>query len=153
MQVLFLLYHYFAAAEMYNSIRLYIAAYVWMTGYGNFTYCYRTRDYSASRLVGMLWRLNFFVVVCCMLLRNSYTLYYICPMHTLYTLAVIAVLAAFDGWNGSARGLLAKLGAAAAIVAVVWGDEAAFYRLWRPLQWLVGYENPARPGHGGSNKQ
>lgn len=146
MQVLFLLYHYFAAAEMYNSIRLYIAAYVWMTGYGNFAYYYRTRDYSASRLVGMLWRLNFLVVVCCMLLRNSYTLYYICPMHTLYTLAVIATVAAFDGWNGSARGLLAKLGAAAAVVAVVWGDEAAFYRLWRPLQWLVGYENPARPG-------
>ena len=34
MQVLFLLYHYFKAAEMYNAIRLFIAAYVWMTGFG-----------------------------------------------------------------------------------------------------------------------
>jgi hypothetical protein len=36
MQVLFLMYHYFAATEMYNAVRIFIAAYVWMTGYGNF---------------------------------------------------------------------------------------------------------------------
>jgi hypothetical protein len=35
LQVLFLIYHYFAATEIYNSIRVFIAAYVWMTGFGN----------------------------------------------------------------------------------------------------------------------
>jgi hypothetical protein len=34
MQVMFVWYHYFAAKEWYNWIRLYIAAYVWMTGFG-----------------------------------------------------------------------------------------------------------------------
>lgn len=34
MQVMFVWYHYFKAAEIYNSIRLFIAAYVWMTGFG-----------------------------------------------------------------------------------------------------------------------
>ena len=48
-QVLFLLYHYFAAAEMYNAIRVYIAAYVWMTGFGNFLYYYKTNDFSFVR--------------------------------------------------------------------------------------------------------
>lgn len=33
-QVLFLLYHYFNAKEIYNAIRVFIAAYVWMTGFG-----------------------------------------------------------------------------------------------------------------------
>ena len=33
-QVLFLLYHYYNAKEIYNAIRLFIAAYVWMTGFG-----------------------------------------------------------------------------------------------------------------------
>lgn len=41
MQVMFLLYHYFQAREAYNAIRVLIAAYVWMTGYGNFHYYYR----------------------------------------------------------------------------------------------------------------
>ena len=49
LQVLFLLYHYFAAAEMYNAIRVYIAAYVWMTGFGNFLYYYKTNDFSLPR--------------------------------------------------------------------------------------------------------
>jgi hypothetical protein len=33
-QVLFLLYHYYNAKEIYNAIRVFIAAYVWMTGFG-----------------------------------------------------------------------------------------------------------------------
>lgn len=49
MQVLFLLYHYYAAKEIYNAIRVFIAAYVWMTGYGNFSYYYKTSDYGLGR--------------------------------------------------------------------------------------------------------
>lgn len=40
-QVMFLLYHYFEAREAYNAIRVLIAGYVWLTGYGNFHYYYR----------------------------------------------------------------------------------------------------------------
>ena len=46
---LFLLYHYFDR-EMYNLIRVFIAAYVWMTGYGNFSYYYVKKDFTATRL-------------------------------------------------------------------------------------------------------
>ena len=34
MQVMFVWYHYFKAAETYNAVRVFIAAYVWMTGFG-----------------------------------------------------------------------------------------------------------------------
>jgi len=40
MQVMFVWYHVFAAKEWYNWIRVYIAAYVWMTGFGE--YCHMT---------------------------------------------------------------------------------------------------------------
>jgi 10 TM Acyl Transferase domain found in Cas1p len=50
-QVLFLLYHYFAAAELYNAIRVFIAGYVWMTGFGNFLYYYKTKDFGFARWV------------------------------------------------------------------------------------------------------
>ncbi len=49
MQVLFLLYHYFEAREAYNAIRVFIAGYVWMTGFGNFSYYYRTNDFGIGR--------------------------------------------------------------------------------------------------------
>ena len=40
MQFMFLMYHYFSAHEVYNSIRVFITAYVWMTGFGNFSFFY-----------------------------------------------------------------------------------------------------------------
>ena len=36
MQVMFVWYHYFKVAETYNAVRIYISAYVWMTGFGQF---------------------------------------------------------------------------------------------------------------------
>lgn len=49
LQVLFLLYHYFEAKEVYNAIRVFIAGYVWMTGFGNFSYYYKTGDFAFPR--------------------------------------------------------------------------------------------------------
>jgi hypothetical protein len=54
MQVLFLMYHYFAAAEIYNAIRVFIAAYVWMTGFGNFSYYYIRKDFSLARFTQVI---------------------------------------------------------------------------------------------------
>ena len=52
LQVLFLLYHYFDAKEMYNAIRVFVAGYVWLTGYGNFSYYIKSKDFSIVRWAG-----------------------------------------------------------------------------------------------------
>lgn len=44
------------------------------------------------RFCQMMWRLNFLVLFCCIVLQNSYMLYYICPMHTIFTVFVYASL-------------------------------------------------------------
>jgi hypothetical protein len=62
MQVAFLFYHYFHAEEAYNSIRVFITCYVWMTGFGNFSFFYIKGDYSLVRVLQMIWRLNFLVI-------------------------------------------------------------------------------------------
>jgi hypothetical protein len=38
MQVAFLLYHYYDAKPFYNFIRVFVASYVWQTGFGHFSY-------------------------------------------------------------------------------------------------------------------
>merc|ERR1719352_749996 len=92
MQIMFVLYHYFNEAEIYNAIRIYIAAYVWMTGFGNFSYYYIKADFSLLRFMQMMWRLNFFVFFVCATINNEYMLYYICAMHTFFTWLVYFAL-------------------------------------------------------------
>lgn len=145
MQVSFLLYHYFEARELYNAIRVFIAGYVWMTGFGNFSYYYVRADFSAGRFAQMMWRLNFFVFFACAALRNSYVLYYICPMHTLFTLMIYGALGAGVAANRTNAGVLAKAGACFAVVALVWDAPGLFRAVFGPFTWLFGYTDPRRP--------
>eukprot|EP01060_Flectonema_neradi_P013890 TRINITY_DN20613_c0_g2_i1.p1 TRINITY_DN20613_c0_g2~~TRINITY_DN20613_c0_g2_i1.p1 ORF type:complete len:535 (+),score=72.64 TRINITY_DN20613_c0_g2_i1:51-1607(+) len=144
MQVLFLMYHYFDAREQYNSIRLYIAAYVWMTGFGNYSFYYVRKDFSPSRFFQMLWRLNFLVFWVCVVMNNDYMLYYICPMHTIWTIAVYLLLLVGKDHNHKNVVILLKFIAAFIIVTILW-DKELFYAIWSPLQWIVGYTDPMKP--------
>jgi hypothetical protein len=115
-----------------------------MTGYGNGRLYLKTGDFTAGRVAQTLWRLNLLCALCCLALRNSYMLYYICPMHTAFTLAVYGALAVRPGMNGTRRGLAAKLVACVAAVALVWEVPGVFDALWRPFTFLVGYVDPRR---------
>ena len=80
------MYHYFGASEMYNAIRVFIACYVWMTGFGNFSYYYIKKDFSIARFaqvpslpqpLSLLHMINFilldFLTIYKMLMNKEYS--------------------------------------------------------------------------------
>ena len=129
MQVVFLLYHYYHAEEVYNSVRIMITCYVWMTGFGNFSFFYLKGDYSLIRVLQMLWRLNFLVLFLCLSQGTTYILYYICPLHTYFFLMVYVTMRVGKHLNYSKYGLRLKLGVLALIIYLLWDVDSGLFRL------------------------
>ena len=135
MQFMFLTYHYFHASEVYNAIRIMITCYVWMTGFGNFSFFYLKQDFSIVRMIQMFWRLNFLVFFLCMGLNNTYILYYICPLHTFYFFVVFAIMKCGSKYNHGKWDIRIKLFIASLIIYLIWDafDSKVFEFIFWPV--------------------
>lgn len=145
MQLMFIFYHYFAEVEIYNAIRIYIAAYVWMTGFGNFSYYYIKADFTLPRFTQMMWRLNFFVFFVCVTMKNEYMLYYIAAMHTFFTWGVFFCCWLGSRYNRDTLACLAKIGAAAGVSVLLYDVQGVFHFVMAPTKALLGFHDPLHP--------
>jgi hypothetical protein len=125
MQFLFVEYHYFHNVAVYNPIRLFVSSYVWMTGFGNFSFFYIKGDFGFLRFAQMMWRLNFLVFFLCAIQNNHYILYYIVPLHTFYFLTVWGLMYFWKEANHTFN-VRYKLLAWFAIIFLIWDIPGMF---------------------------
>jgi hypothetical protein len=130
MQFMFLLYHYYHAEEVYNSIRIMITCYVWMTGFGNFSFFYLKSDFGSIRVMQMLWRLNFLVLFLCLTQGTTYILYYICLLHTYYFLMVYVTMRIGYEKNHTKWWVRIKLGVLALVIFLVWDCDLGLFKFF-----------------------
>merc|ERR1719409_2481603 len=119
MQFLFLAYHYWKQEANYNDIRVYITCYLWMTGFGNFSFFYLKQDFTLIRVIQMVWRMNFFVFFLCLTMNNPYIVYYICPLHTFFFFMTYSTMALWSNVNRDQDGPVVKCLVCAGLLYVV----------------------------------
>jgi hypothetical protein len=81
----------------------------------------------------------------CIVMRNSYTLYYICPMHTLFTLFVYFSLIINKDHNDKAAVLITKVSVCTFLVFLIWEVPGMFDVVFHPLTFLLKYTDPKNP--------
>jgi len=113
MQFAFIMYHYYRMYSVYNEIRVFVSAYVWMTGFGNFLYFDKKKDFSLERAVSMWIRINYFPLLLSFSINVKLELYYVVPLHTagffvtMATCYVSHLLEKPTGWSSTKRNLAA----------------------------------------------
>ncbi|XP_069769761.1 N-acetylneuraminate (7)9-O-acetyltransferase isoform X2 [Narcine bancroftii] len=95
MQLIILIYHISGASTflpVYMHVRVLVAAYLFQTGYGHFSYFWKSGEYGISRICQILFRLNFLVVVLCLVMDRPYQFYYFVPLVTFWFIVIYATL-------------------------------------------------------------
>ncbi|KIW92930.1 uncharacterized protein Z519_06779 [Cladophialophora bantiana CBS 173.52] len=95
MQIVILLYHYFGLSKVlwvYQFVRLLVASYLFMTGFGHTTYFITTNDFTFRRVASVLLRTNLLNILLTFVMGTRYDLYYFPVLTSLWFLIVWATV-------------------------------------------------------------
>uniref|UniRef100_A0A8D0D4I1 CAS1 domain containing 1 n=1 Tax=Sander lucioperca TaxID=283035 RepID=A0A8D0D4I1_SANLU len=96
MQLVILIYHISGASAfipVYMHVRVLVAAYLFQTGYGHFSFFWLKGDFGLYRVCQVLFRLNFLVLVLCVVMNRPYQFYYFVPLVTFWFVVIYVTLA------------------------------------------------------------
>ncbi|XP_028926669.1 N-acetylneuraminate 9-O-acetyltransferase [Ornithorhynchus anatinus] len=141
MQLVILIYHISGASTflpVYMHVRVLVAAYLFQTGYGHFSFFWLKGDFGIYRVCQVLFRLNFLVVVLCIVMDRPYQFYYFVPLVTVWFVVIYVTLALWPQIiqkkaNGSCFwhfGLLLKLASLFSCICFLAYSQGAFEKIF-----------------------
>ncbi|KAK4300437.1 hypothetical protein Pmani_027363 [Petrolisthes manimaculis] len=83
MQLVILVYHMTGASRVlpiYMHVRVLVSAYLFLTGFGHFSYYWSGREMGIVRYCQVMFRINFLTVLLCLTMNRPYQFYYFVPL-------------------------------------------------------------------------
>lgn len=122
MQVVVLAYHYSGMSQVlwvYMIVRLLVASYLFMTGYGHTIHLYKSGDYSLRRVTIVLVRTNLLSCALPYVMQTSYPFYYFPALTSFWFLVIYSTMKIYHSRNGQAMFVLGKIVMSAMFVTFV----------------------------------
>jgi hypothetical protein len=143
MQLIILIYHYTGTSKVsyiYNVIRVMVGSYLFMTGFGHFSYYYKSKKFELKRILSVLFRLNVLPFLLSSFLDAPYMQYYFSPLVSFWFIVISLTMWIGHGRNENSVFLWGKFG-------LVWGSillslhfklwDAPFSKLgWDGREWM-----------------
>ena len=147
MQFTILIYHYTGASKVlwiYKIIRILVASYLFMTGYGNTIFFISRPDYTLKRCAKVMLQYNLLSCLLPYLMDTPYLFYYFAPLVSFWYLVVYFTMRIYHEANTQLPVLLAKIAVSSILVTVLvkWTPffEGLFWLLEHTcrIKWDVG---------------
>ena len=137
MQFLILTYHYLGASKIlpiYEVIRLLVASYLFMTGYGHAVFFCRRGDYTLRRSAAVMIRLNMLSIILPYIMKTDYLFYYFAPLTSFWYIIVFLTMYVANQRNHSLSFMICKVITSAILVNVVIRTPRIFEDLFQLLE-------------------
>ncbi|KAI9816655.1 MAG: hypothetical protein M1832_005041 [Thelocarpon impressellum] len=143
MQFVILLYHYTGASRVlwiYQIVRLLVASYLFMTGFGHTLFFYQKGDYSMRRVAAVLVRLNLLSCVLPYMMRTDYLSYYFASLVSFWFLVVYLTMRIGRSGHGSLSFVMAKILLSGLVVALLTKTTGPLEALFALLGYTCGIQ-------------
>lgn len=143
MQLIILIYHFVGASRIsaiYNPVRVLVAAYLFQTGYGHFYYFYKKADFSISRILNVMVRLNLLTCVLAYTMRTDYLFYYFSPLVSFWFSVIWITMRILPSYNKHVSFILTKMGVMACVTGFIIHYPGVLEGVFRLLQFMFNIQ-------------